>query len=85
VALVRLRMQQIAILLAEALLAPLADAPDAPLLLVNIGGGRHSTASTLWPTVHMNSRWHFLSHRLLKPLGRAKRKTLIKRYSRIQT
>ena len=38
-ALVRLRMQQIARLLAEALLAPLADAPDAPLHLVNIAGG----------------------------------------------
>jgi hypothetical protein len=39
VALVRLRMQQIAGLLAEALLAPLADAPDAQLHLVNIAGG----------------------------------------------
>src|SRR6266550_4569075 len=39
VALVRLRMQQIARLLAEAFLAPLADAPDAPLHLVNIAGG----------------------------------------------
>jgi hypothetical protein len=38
-ALVRLRMQQIARLLAQALLAPLADAPDAPLDLVNIAGG----------------------------------------------
>jgi hypothetical protein len=38
-ALVRLRMQQIARVLAEALLAPLTDAPDAPLHLVNIGGG----------------------------------------------
>jgi hypothetical protein len=38
-ALVRLRMQQIARLLAEALLAPLGDAPDAPLHLVNIAGG----------------------------------------------
>jgi hypothetical protein len=38
-ALVRLRMQQIARLLAEALLAPLADAPDTPLHLVNIAGG----------------------------------------------
>jgi hypothetical protein len=38
-ALVRLRMQQIAHLLAEALLAPLAEAPDAPLHLVNIAGG----------------------------------------------
>jgi hypothetical protein len=37
--LVRLRMQQIAKLLAEALLAPLGDAPDAPLALVNIAGG----------------------------------------------
>ncbi|HKA80343.1 MAG TPA: hypothetical protein VKD43_09925 [Xanthobacteraceae bacterium] len=37
--LVRLRMQQIARLLAEALLAPLAGAPDAPLHLVNIAGG----------------------------------------------
>jgi hypothetical protein len=36
VALVGLRMQQIARLLAEALPAPLADAPDAPLYLVNI-------------------------------------------------
>jgi hypothetical protein len=39
VALIRLRMQQIARLLAEALLAPLADAPDKPLHLVNIAGG----------------------------------------------
>jgi hypothetical protein len=39
VALIRLRMQQIAKLLAEALLAPLADAPHAPLHLVNIAGG----------------------------------------------
>src|SRR5215470_2026181 len=38
-ALIRLRMQQIAGLLADALLAPLADAPDAPLHLVNIAGG----------------------------------------------
>ena len=38
-ALVRLRMQQIVRLLAEALLAPLADAPDPPLHLVNIAGG----------------------------------------------
>jgi len=38
-ALVRLRMQQIARLLAEALLGRLADAPDAPLHLVNIAGG----------------------------------------------
>ena len=38
-ALVRLRMQQIARLLADALLAPLTDAPDAPLHLVNIAGG----------------------------------------------
>ncbi len=38
-ALVRLRMQQIAGLLAEALLAPLVDASDAPLHLVNIAGG----------------------------------------------
>ena len=38
-ALVRLRMQQIARLLAESLLAPLTDAPDAPLHLVNIAGG----------------------------------------------
>jgi hypothetical protein len=38
-ALVRLRMQQIARLLAEALLAPLTDAPDAPLHLLNIAGG----------------------------------------------
>jgi hypothetical protein len=38
-ALVRLRMQQIARLLEEALLAPLTDAPDAPLHLVNIAGG----------------------------------------------
>jgi len=37
--LVRLRMQQIARLLAEALVAPLGDAPDAPLHLVNIAGG----------------------------------------------
>ena len=39
VALVRLRMQQIARLLAQALLAPLAGAPHAPLYLVNIAGG----------------------------------------------
>jgi hypothetical protein len=39
VGLIRLRMQQIARLLAEALLAPLANAPDAPLHLVNIAGG----------------------------------------------
>jgi hypothetical protein len=39
VGLIRLRMQQIARLLAEALLAPLAGAPDAPLHLVNIAGG----------------------------------------------
>lgn len=39
VAPLRLRMQQIARLLAEALLAPLADAPDAPLHLINIAGG----------------------------------------------
>ena len=38
-ALVRLRMQQLAQLLAEALLAPLADEPEAPLHLVNIAGG----------------------------------------------
>src|SRR5262245_38530533 len=38
-ALVRLRMQQVARLLADALLAPLADAPEAPLHLVNIAGG----------------------------------------------
>jgi len=38
-ALIRLRMQQIAGLLANALLAPLADAPDAPLYFVNIAGG----------------------------------------------
>ena len=39
VALVRLRMQQIARLLAQALRAPLAGAPHAPLHLVNIAGG----------------------------------------------
>ncbi len=39
VTLVRLRMQQIARLLAEALVAPLAAAPAAPLHLVNIAGG----------------------------------------------
>ena len=39
VALVRLRMQQVARLLADALLAPLRDAPEAPLDLVNIAGG----------------------------------------------
>jgi hypothetical protein len=39
VTLVRLRMQQIAKLLAEALVAPLAAAADAPLDLVNIAGG----------------------------------------------
>src|SRR5215467_8685912 len=38
-ALLRLRMQQIARLMAEALVAPLAAAPDAPLDLVNIAGG----------------------------------------------
>jgi hypothetical protein len=37
--LVRLRMQQIAHLLAQALLAPLTGAPDAPLHLLNIAGG----------------------------------------------
>jgi hypothetical protein len=37
--LVRLRMQQIARLLAEALLTPLTNAPDAPLHLINIAGG----------------------------------------------
>ena len=39
VALVRLRMQQIARLLEEALLAALAEAPDAPLHLINSAGG----------------------------------------------
>jgi hypothetical protein len=39
VTLVRLRMQQIARLLAEALIAPLGHAPAAPLHLVNIAGG----------------------------------------------
>jgi hypothetical protein len=39
VAMVRLRMQQIAQFLAGALLAPLAGAPDAPLHFVNIAGG----------------------------------------------
>lgn len=39
VALIRLRMQQIARLLAEALLTPLGAAPNAPLHLVNIAGG----------------------------------------------
>src|SRR5215467_1715207 len=39
VTLIRLRMQQIARLLAEALVTPLANAPDAPLDLVNIAGG----------------------------------------------
>lgn len=39
VVLIRLRMQQIARLLAEALRARLADAPDAPLHFVNIAGG----------------------------------------------
>jgi hypothetical protein len=39
VMLIRLRMQQIARLLAEALLAPLGDASDAPLDLINIAGG----------------------------------------------
>jgi hypothetical protein len=38
-ALVRLRMQQVARLLAEALLGPLGNAPNAPLHLVNIAGG----------------------------------------------
>jgi len=37
--LIRLRMQQIARLLAEGLQAALAEAPDAPLHLVNIAGG----------------------------------------------
>lgn len=39
VALIRLRMQQIARMLAEGLLALLVDAPAAPLHLVNIAGG----------------------------------------------
>lgn len=39
VTLVRLRMQQIARLLADALVAPLAVAPAAPLHLINIAGG----------------------------------------------
>lgn len=39
VTLVRLRMQQIARLLAEALFTPLTGAPDAPLHFVNIAGG----------------------------------------------
>jgi hypothetical protein len=39
VALVRLRMQQIARLLAEPLLEPLASTPEAPLALINIAGG----------------------------------------------
>jgi hypothetical protein len=39
VAMVRLRMQQIAQLLAQSLLAPLAAALDAPLHFVNIAGG----------------------------------------------
>jgi hypothetical protein len=39
VTMVRLRMQQIARLLAEALVAPLAQTPDVPLHLVNIAGG----------------------------------------------
>ena len=39
VILVRLRMQQIARLLAEALLAPLIAAPGAPLHFINIAGG----------------------------------------------
>jgi hypothetical protein len=38
-ALVRRRMQQIARLLAKALLSRVADAPDAPLHLINIAGG----------------------------------------------
>ncbi len=38
-ALIRLRMQQIARLLSEALVTPLGDAPGAPLHLVNIAGG----------------------------------------------
>jgi hypothetical protein len=38
-ALIRLRMQQIARLLAEAILVPLGNAPEAPLHLVNIAGG----------------------------------------------
>jgi hypothetical protein len=37
--LIRLRMQQIARLLAEALVAPLAATPDVPLHLINIAGG----------------------------------------------
>ena len=45
-ALVRLRMQQIARLLAEALLAPLAAAPDAPLHSSTSRAARRSTAST---------------------------------------
>ena len=39
VTLVRLRMQQMAKLMANALLAPLADAPGTPLHFVNIAGG----------------------------------------------
>jgi hypothetical protein len=39
VTMVRLRMQQMARLLAEALLSSLAAAPDAPLQFVNIAGG----------------------------------------------
>jgi hypothetical protein len=39
VMMIRLRMQQIAQLLAAALLGPLAAAPDAPLHLINIAGG----------------------------------------------
>jgi hypothetical protein len=39
VAMVRLRMQQVAQLLAQALLAPLAGTPDAPLHFINIAGG----------------------------------------------
>ena len=38
-ALVRLRMQQIARLLADAILVPLANEPEAPLHFVNIAGG----------------------------------------------
>jgi hypothetical protein len=39
VIMIRLRMQQIAQLLSEALVAPLSGAPNAPLALVNIAGG----------------------------------------------
>ena len=45
-AFIRLRMQQVATLLAGALAEPLRARTGAPLHLINIAGGRRSTAST---------------------------------------